>query len=618
MEIILSIGKFFFLLILSMVHSFNYINHIPFILLYLYNLKKIHFFIYVYLTISLVIYDITKYFLKSFSIKMIRLIGVHEYLSFSLGLLILVHVGFSFIFYFYKNLLLFIVYRVFLSVFNNLSSFIIFPLSQLYNNKKIKNKLESFSFFQKFFIFLIFPISLITLNDLNSFSLFCLLLSIINIFCFIFYFIIFICNTNQKEREYYPQISEKLPNKKNNNAINEIIKEHNDKREINKKNINKFKNVNSENFGDNTNLDIISGEIKNKLFTINNKNNNNIKINNNEIQEGSINDFKKINELDNKKTMKNNYNDNSFKNKLYQKNSNNSEIINKIESSSDVALGQFYVDNNKNKSKHLINHNNLSQKPISYNHSNIHNNNITNNINIKKNSSLNKKDSSSSNANSNKNKNKIDFSNISIIYLILINSIVKFILFFSTFLLLIKFLEIKHYLNINRTFYASTGFVEIIELFSIYYFINTILFLINKNITTYITKGSCFIKYFIFYLFQLFYLISLIMFIYIFFNKTVIIRKNIILLFVFELSIFETSMIMLIHYNRLAVNKGLNQNILKKIKSLGIVFGAIFFIIFNSFRGMILYIIKMHLDRYFLYSTFLFFFILLFIIGCLF
>ena len=108
------------------------------------------------------------------------------------------------------------------------------------------------------------------------------------------------------------------------------------------------------------------------------------------------------------------------------------------------------------------------------------------------------------------------------------------------------------------------------------------------------------------------------MFIYIFFNKTVIIRKNIILLFVFELSIFETSMIMLIHYNKLAVNKGLNQNILKKIKSLGIVFGAILFIIFNSFRGMILYIFKMNLDSYFLYSTFLIFAILLFIIGCLF
>ena len=111
------------------------------------------------------------------------------------------------------------------------------------------------------------------------------------------------------------------------------------------------------------------------------------------------------------------------------------------------------------------------------------------------------------------------------------------------------------------------------------------------------------------------------MFIYIFYNKTVIKRKNIILLFVFELTIFETSMIILIHYNKLAVNKGLNQNILKKIKSLGIVFGAILFIIFNSFRGMILYIIKMNinfLDKYFLYSTFLIFYIFLFIIGFLF
>ena len=386
-----NIGKFIILLILSMVQSFNYINHIPFILLYIYHLNNINFTIYIHITLGLVIYDIFKYFFKLFSIKMMRLIGIHEYLSFSLGFLIIIQIGFSIFFYYYKHLLIFIAYRIFLSLFNNLSSNITFPISLLYNNKKINKRMESFSFYQKFFNFLIFPICIFILSDLNSFSYFCLLLSIINIICFIIYLIVFLCNNNQKEKMYYPQVSEKIQNKKNHNM--NLIKEQNNKNSkiiTNKKDINKLKtsknNINSENYGDNTNLEIISGEIKNKLF-LNNKNNrnNNIKININDNHEASINFCKNISELANNKGIKNNYNDNSLKNRLYQKNNtniNNSEIINKIESSSDVALGQFYGEN-KNKPKLEINYNNSYQKPISFQTSNNQqNNHISNNINI--------------------------------------------------------------------------------------------------------------------------------------------------------------------------------------------------------------------------------------------
>lgn len=176
MGILLDLGRFLVLLLLSMVQSFNYAIHIPFIILYLYIIKSINFELYIYLSFSLVIYDISKYFFKLFSIKIIKLIGVHEYISFSLGLLILIQLGFSFTFYYHKNLIIFIAYRLFLSLFNNLSSFIIFPMRILYNNKKIKNRLESFSFYQKFFNFLIFPIGIYMLSDLNSFS-------IISFFC---------------------------------------------------------------------------------------------------------------------------------------------------------------------------------------------------------------------------------------------------------------------------------------------------------------------------------------------------------------------------------------------------------------------------------------------------
>ena len=278
MGILLDLGRFLVLLLLSMVQSFNYAIHIPFIILYLYIIKSINFEIYIYLSFSLVIYDISKYFFKLFSIKIMKLIGVHEYISFSLVLLILVQLGFSFTFYYHKNLIIFIAYRLFLSLFNNLSSFIIFPIRQLYNNKKIKNRLQTFSFYQTFFNFLIFPIGIYILSDLNSFSIICFFLSIINLFCFLLYLIIFICN-NKNEKQYYPQVSEKIYNKKNNNIVN-LIKEQNKISQIinNKREGYKLKstkiNTISEHCGDNTNLAIISGEIKGKFF-LNNKNKNN-------------------------------------------------------------------------------------------------------------------------------------------------------------------------------------------------------------------------------------------------------------------------------------------------------------------------------------------------------
>ena len=151
-----SFCKYIILVMLSMVQSFNYINHIPFLLLYFYKFDNLNFSNYIYLTFCLVIYEIAKYCFKIFPIKMVRLIGIHEYLSFSLGFLILIQLGFSICFYFYKHLIIFIIYRIFLSLFNNLSSFITFPISRLYDNKKINSRLEFFSFFQKFFNFLIF------------------------------------------------------------------------------------------------------------------------------------------------------------------------------------------------------------------------------------------------------------------------------------------------------------------------------------------------------------------------------------------------------------------------------------------------------------------------------
>jgi hypothetical protein len=548
-----------------------------------------------------------------------KLIGVHEYISFSLGLLILVQLGFSFTFYYHKNLIIFIAYRLFLSLFNNLSSFIIFPIKQLYNNKKTKNRLETFSFYQKFFNFLIFPIGIYILSDLNSFSILCFFLSIINLFCFLIYLIIFICK-NKNEKQYYPQVSEKIYNKKNNNIVN-LIKEQNKISQIinNKREGYKLKstkiNTISEHCGDNTNLAIISGEIKGKFFLNNkNKNNNNIDDNENDNNEASINFCKNINELEKNKTTKININDNSLKNRLYQKNNNsnmnNSEIINKIESSSDVVLGQFYGNNSKNKAKYEGNNMNNSFQKQKHINKIISNNNI----NIKNE----EKSSSLFNENTNIKKNKLDISNNSIIYLIIMNSIFKFIHYFSIFIFLMKFFQSKTFLDEHKIFCLNSSFCEIMILFSCYYFIIMILYIVNKYLTSCIVKGGLFIKYFIFYPLQFIYLLSIIVINYMFLNKNDLHRTNIILILSFQLIVCESSMILQIFYNKLAIKKGVNQHVLKETKSIGILAGGIIFILINTFRGVFLYVIKIKLDlfdNYFLYAIIMAFFLILFVIS---
>ena len=617
MGIIQYLGKCFFILILSIIQSFNYLNHIPLLLLYLYHIKDLDFEIYSYLSISLVIYDITKYFFKLFSIRMMKLIGVHEYLLFSLGLLIIIQLGYSFIFYYYKLLTIFISYRLFLSLFNNLSSFINFPLSRLYDNKKINNRIENFTFSQKLFNFLIFLISFFILKDLNSIHVFCFLLSLLNFIGFILYLIIFVCK-DQNEKQYYPQVSEKIQNKKTKNE--NFIKEKNNKASYiftNKKEINKLRstknNVNSENYGDNTNLEIISGENKNKFFL--NHKNRNFKININENpQEGSINFYKNISEIEINKNIKSNFNDSSLKNRLYQKNNsniNNSEIINKIESSSDVVLGQFYGENsnNKNKSKFDANQSNFYPKPTSFHNSN------NQQIHLHKNQSKDKNFNNNLSSENSKNINKMNKKNISYICLILIHGILKFFNFFSIFLLLIKFYEVKAFLNNNKIYFINSALEEIMILFSFYYLIHIILFLINKIITSFIIKGGFLVKFFIIIL-HLLYILSITIFLFLFFDKNCFDRKNIILTFSLQLILSENSMILLIYYNKLVVNKGLNQHNLRETKSLGILIGSILFIIFSIVRGMFLYVIKMKLnffDNFFLFSIFLIFYGILFI-----
>ncbi len=199
-----------------MIQTFNYLNNIPFILLYLFE-KKLSFSLLtgVYLLLSFIIYDISKYFFSLISTYLIKAFGTHEYASISLCFLTLVDVTFSFIFYFNSNFLIFIIYRIFVSFFNNSSSFMPLAISILYNNKKIPNKIQLFSSMQKFSNFLLFPLIYIIVSNLTDYTTFCLFLSVLDMLGFVFYVIIFKCCRNSKyDQDYFPEISEK-ENRKN-------------------------------------------------------------------------------------------------------------------------------------------------------------------------------------------------------------------------------------------------------------------------------------------------------------------------------------------------------------------------------------------------------------------
>ena len=155
-------------------------------------------------------------------------------------------------------------------------------------------------------------------------------------------------------------------------------------------------------------------------------------------------------------------------------------------------------------------------------------------------------------------------------------------------------------------------------LFTCYNFIIMILYIVNKYLTSCIVKGGLFIKYCIFYPLQFIYLLSIIIINYMFLNKNDLHRTNIILICSFQLIVCESSMILQIFYNKLAIKKGVNQHALKETKSIGILAGGIIFILINTLRGVFLYIIKIKLDlfdNYFLYSTIIVFFLILFVIS---
>lgn len=275
--------KFICLAFLSITHSFNYLNHITFILLSLKEKEKIEKSYHVYIIIYFIIYELMKYVTNNITIKFIKFIGDHVYYSLSICILAVINLIFSFISFSYSNIFVYILYRIFISLFNNIASYIDLPISLLYQKKEFHFKKRNFSFLQKISNFLFFLCFLKCFKYSKNFNFYCFFLAFLNLLCFIFTLIILGCNKESIYNKYYPNVQERETyqlnekNKKNNKE--EIPNKSNNDIEI--KIDNTINNSNSSSVHNNnitTNMNNTDNYMKQQQNLILNKPNNSIKI----------------------------------------------------------------------------------------------------------------------------------------------------------------------------------------------------------------------------------------------------------------------------------------------------------------------------------------------------
>ena len=275
--------KFICLAFLSITHSFNYLNHITFILLSLKEKEKIEKSYHVYIIIYFIIYELMKYVTNNITIKFIKFIGDHVYYSLSICILAVINLIFSFISFSYSNIFVYILYRIFMSLFNNIASYIDLPISLLYQKKEFHFKKRNFSFLQKISNFLFFLCFLKCFKYSKNFNFYCFFLAFLNLLCFIFTLIILGCNKESIYNKYYPNVQERETyqlnekNKKNNKE--EIPNKSNNDIEI--KIDNTINNSNSSSVHNNnitTNMNNTDNYMKQQQNLILNKPNNSIKI----------------------------------------------------------------------------------------------------------------------------------------------------------------------------------------------------------------------------------------------------------------------------------------------------------------------------------------------------
>ena len=224
-----------------------------------------------------------KYVTNNITIKFIKFIGDHVYYSLSICILAVINLIFSFISFSYSNIFVYILYRIFISLFNNIASYIDLPISLLYQKKEFHFKKRNFSFLQKISNFLFFLCFLKCFKYSKNFNFYCFFLAFLNLLCFIFTLIILGCNKESIYNKYYPNVQERETyqlnekNKKNNKE--EIPNKSNNDIEI--KIDNTINNSNSSSVHNNnitTNMNNTDNYMKQQQNLILNKPNNSIKI----------------------------------------------------------------------------------------------------------------------------------------------------------------------------------------------------------------------------------------------------------------------------------------------------------------------------------------------------
>ena len=540
---------------LSITHTFNYLNYISFMLIIIRDEEKKNISTNLYIILFFIIYDISKFFTNSITLRINRFIGDYAYYSISICILSVINLIFSFISFSYSNIYIFIFYRIFISLFNNISQSIDLPLSLLYSRREFYYKKRNFSFLQKINIFLFYLIFLVFFKLLKNFYVFCFLLSILNLFCFTFSLIIIGCKRENIYKQYYPTISEKDKYSRNliqqsklrqSNNINIISEENkNNKNNLNKSDQNEIMgNINIENNNsNNVNLNI-NTSINNTDNLIKNKAQANADINNN----------------------KNNLNHNHNKIKIEEQ--NESRNFNASQTLRGLLFPFLFSDNKINQ--------NLYSGKIK--------------IIIKL---------------------LILFTTSKCLYYISL-----FLLIFKIDKIKIySFIDKNNNELLFSTFSLSLKLTSVTEeyifLFMSYYFLNIILYFINMSFTS-IALKKVFVNYFFYYLSLIVFLVSSAFFIYYYLksgDNTLYalekIRKDIILCFLFNFIMNECNMIMSIFYNIVGKKKGFGERMLKDIKSYSVFFAGILFLLIQSLVVIInLKNRELIFENYFYYAVF--------------
>ena len=284
--------KYLCLCFLSMIQSFNYLNYIPFIIIFLREIKNIDIYNNIFILIYFISYEIAKYFSPSLTIRINALIGDHFYYTLSICILSVINLIFSFFTFSYFNIYILVAHRILISLFNNIASNIDLPLSLFYSKKQIIFKKRNFSFIQKLTNFLFFFFYLLFFNSLKKFYIFCFRLSVLNLFGFIISLIIITCHKENLYNRYIPNLSEKeiensviktAQKSKMDNKNNEIIVDVYNNNSVSNNNmstgINNVENLMNENKNKaNSNL-IYNESIKNDVKSMDSSNKNKPKIN---------------------------------------------------------------------------------------------------------------------------------------------------------------------------------------------------------------------------------------------------------------------------------------------------------------------------------------------------